>query len=218
MLFVGLGIPSSLHKGDILTHLYHGFKSTILDVPAKDPNHLTIHPSITEAKQRGVYLDIGHGMGAFIWRVAEIAGKEGIWPDTISTDLHTMSLSGPAYDLPTVMTKLLHVGMPLYDIIRAVTHTPAKVINREKMIGSFSIGSKGDVTILKIANCDVMLEDCRMDTRRITRQFVPIATWIGGTKVEIKELGIEWPNISREHYARQKEQEGILVKELTGEI
>ena len=214
IIHVGLGIPSSLHKGDILTHLYHGFKSTILDVPAKDPNYLTIHPSIIEARKRGVCLDIGHGMGAFLWRVAEIAAKEDVWPDTISTDLHTMSLNGPAYDLPTIMTKLLHVGMPLYEIIRAVTQTPARVINKQKMIGSFSIGSKGDVTLLKLVDCNVMLEDCRMDTRQVTKRFVPIATWIGGTKVEIQELAIEWPNKSQKHFTRQLEQVEVLVKEL----
>ena len=162
----------------------HGLGSTIIDVPS---DNMTVHHSVIEAQRRGVCLDIGHGKSSFNWRVAEIAGKEGIWPDTISTDLHTMSLSGPAYDLPTVMTKLLHVGMPLYDIVRAVTHTPAKVINREKMIGSFSIGSKGDVTILKIVDCDVMLEDSQQNKRHITKQFVPIVTWIDGERITIKD-------------------------------
>lgn len=211
----GVGIPSSLRKGDILTHLYHGFQSTILDVPAEDPQHLTIHPSIIEARRRGVCLDIGHGMGAFIWTVSEVAAREGVWPDTISTDLHTMSLNGPAYDLPTVMTKLLHVGMPLYEIIKAVTHTPAKIINRDKMIGSLSQGSFGDVTVLKIVDCDVMLEDCRMHKRRVTKKFVPIATWVGGTKMEIKKLSSEWPNMSKEHHDKQVVQEEILVQDLT---
>ena len=165
-------------------HMYHGLGSTIIDVPS---DNMTVHHSVIEAQRRGVCLDIGHGKSSFNWRVAEIAGKEGIWPDTISTDLHTMSLSGPAYDLPTVMTKLLHVGMPLYDIVRAVTHTPAKVINREKMIGSFSIGSKGDVTILKIVDCDVMLEDSQQNKRHITKQFVPIVTWIDGERITIKD-------------------------------
>ena len=209
-----LGVPSSLRKGDILTHLYHGFKSTILDVPAKDACNLTIHPSITEARKRGVWLDIGHGMGAFIWAVAEIAGREGVWPDTISTDLHTMSLSGPAYDLATIMTKLLHVGMPLYEIIKAVTQTPARIINRENMIGSLSPGMVGDVTVLKMVDCDVMLEDCRMQMRHVTTRLVPMATWLGGERIDIKELNSEWPNKGRDLADKQLEQGLLLVKEL----
>ena len=153
-------------------------------------------------------------MGAFIWAVAEVAAKEGVWPDTISTDLHTMSLSGPAYDLLTVMSKLLHLGMPLYDIVKAVTETPAKTIHRENTIGSFSPGTKGDVTVLRIVDCDVMLEDCRMHKRRVTEKFVPVATWVGGARVEIKDLEVVWPNTSEEHYSKQIVQGDILVEDL----
>ena len=185
-----------------------------MDVPAKDACNLTIHPSITEARKRGVWLDIGHGMGAFIWAVAEIAGREGVWPDTISTDLHAMSLSGPAYDLATIMTKLLHVGMPLYEIIKAVTQTPARIINKENMIGSLSPGMVGDVTVLKMVDCDVMLEDCRMQMRHVTTRLVPMATWLAGERINIKELNSEWPNKGRDLADKQLEQGLLLVKEL----
>ena len=36
----------------------------------------------------------------------QLAAKEGMWPDLISTDLHTGCTEGPAYDLVTVMTKV----------------------------------------------------------------------------------------------------------------
>ena len=39
-----------------------------------------------------------------------------------------MSVVGPAYDLVTVMSKLLHLGMPMDDIIRAVTSTAASAL------------------------------------------------------------------------------------------
>lgn len=38
--------------------------------------------------------------------------------DVISTDLHVECCEGPAYDLPAVMSKLLHVGMPLPDVVQ----------------------------------------------------------------------------------------------------
>lgn len=62
---------------------------------------------------------VGHGAGAFNWTVAEAACcEQGFWPDVISTDLHKMTNNGPAYDLPTVMTKFLHLGMSLFDVIK----------------------------------------------------------------------------------------------------
>ena len=132
-----LSSPGSLQKGDIYTHAYHGFPSTIVD-PQKTPP--VIHPAVLEAKKRGVYFDIGHGQGSFSWTVAEVCAEQGFWPDAISTDLHSGNIHGPAYDLPTVMSRFLHLGMPLYDVVRAVTVTPATVIRKEHLIGSLSSG------------------------------------------------------------------------------
>ena len=77
--------------------------------------------------------------GSFGWSVAEACVKEGFWPDLISTDLHTQSMEGPAYDLPTVMTKMLHLGMPLGEVIAAVTSKPAAAIGKSKEIGSLKV-------------------------------------------------------------------------------
>ena len=77
--------------------------------------------------------------GSFGWSVAEACVKEGFWPDLISTDLHTQSMEGPAYDLPTVMTKMLHLGMPLDEVIAAVTSKPAAAIGKSKEIGSLKV-------------------------------------------------------------------------------
>ena len=60
--------------------------------------------------------------------MAEQCASEGLWPDIISTDLHTGSLAGPAYDLVAVMSKMLHIGMPVLEVIRAVTATPARAL------------------------------------------------------------------------------------------
>lgn len=85
---------------------------------------------------------MGHGQGSFSWTVAEICAKEGFWPDIISSDLHVESVHGPAYDLLTVMSKMLHVGMPLIDIIKSVTMTPAAAIGRSDLIGSLSLAGQ----------------------------------------------------------------------------
>ncbi|GFS07192.1 dihydroorotase [Elysia marginata] len=119
----GLGCPSDLQAGDIYTHCFHGQVDNIVD-----SNTGRVDPHVWNAKKRGVLFDIGHGQGSFSWQVAEQCASEGLWPDIISTDLHTGSLAGPAYDLVAVMSKMLHLGMPLTEVIRAVTATPAHTI------------------------------------------------------------------------------------------
>ena len=103
-----LTCPGSLRHGDIYTHSLHGFSSRIIS-----PLTGHIHSDVHDARKRGVLFDVGHGCGSFSWTVAENCAKEGFWPDIISSDLHVESVDGPAYDLLTVMTKMLHVGMPL---------------------------------------------------------------------------------------------------------
>ena len=116
--------------------MYH-YSSTIIDTQRSPP---VIHSAVLDARRCGVHFDIGHGQGSFNWKVAEACAGQGFWPDSISTDLHQGNIHGPAYDLPTVMSKLLHVGMPLYDVIKAVTSAPATLIGKEHLIGSLSPG------------------------------------------------------------------------------
>ncbi|XP_064598947.1 deacetylase Atu3266-like isoform X2 [Liolophura sinensis] len=170
-----LGCPGSLRPGDIYTHTYHGFPSSIID-----PSSQAVWSDVWEARRRGVLFDVGHGQGSFSWPVAELAAKEGFWPDIISTDLHTGNFKGPAYDLPTVMTKFLAIGMPLEDVVRATTCTPAKAIGRAHDIGSLAIGHVADITALKLEDCDVALEDCHGQQRRVKRNLYPVSVWRAG--------------------------------------
>ena len=196
-----LSSPGSLRKGDIRTHMLHGFESSIVDTDASPPS---LHPAVVASRERGVLHDIGHGQGSFSWTVGELCAKQGFWPDTISSDHHTGNIAGPAYDLATVMTRMLCLGMPIYDIIKAVTVAPASAIGKEGEIGSLSPGRDADVTILKVRDCDVMLEDCHLDMRRITRRFEPIAVWRDGERVAIEEKWSEWPNRSDKYLKDQQ--------------
>ena len=138
--------------------------------------------TFTMLDKRGVLFDVGHGAGSFSWTVAEICAKEGFWPDIISSDLLKESVDGPAYDLLTVMTKMLHVGMPLIDVIKAVTMTPAAAIGRSDVIGSLSSGHAADITVVRIEDVDIDLEDCNAQLRRIKQRFVPVAVWKDGVR------------------------------------
>ena len=63
--------------------------------------------------KRGVLFDVGHGQGAFDWKVAEAAAKQKFWPDIISTDLHSGNVHGASKDLCYVMSKFYALGMPM---------------------------------------------------------------------------------------------------------
>lgn len=182
-----MGCPKDLQAGDIYTHTFHGWKSTIID-----PETRKIHNDVIEARSRGVLFDCGHGAGAFNWTVAEIAAKQNFWPDLLGSDLHTVNIAGPAYDLTTVMTKFVHLGMPLGDVIRAVTSSPAHAYGL-KSIGSFSKGNEADVTILKIQECDVRLEDCIGQTRNVKERLSAVAVWRAGVKYPVSLPNV-WPN------------------------
>ncbi|KAL4220994.1 hypothetical protein ACF0H5_019258 [Mactra antiquata] len=73
-----VGCPIDMNPGDIYTHTYHGYMSTIVDNESK-----SIYTDVFKARSRGVLFDVGHGAGGFNWTVAEIATKEGFWPDMI---------------------------------------------------------------------------------------------------------------------------------------
>src|SRR5262252_8705712 len=128
MVHIGLSaisldeILASLVRGDIVTHVYHGHVEGVLDAASR------IRPSVRAAVDKGVNFDVGHGRGAFNWRVARTALDQGLLPATISSDIHLWNIAGPVYDLATTASKLLHLGLPLADVVRRVTATPAACI------------------------------------------------------------------------------------------
>ena len=145
--------------------------------------------------------------------MAEICARDSFWPDTISSDLHRGNVHGPAYDLPTVMSKFLALGMPLYDVISSVTINPARAIKKEDSVGSLSPGRCADVAILRLSDCDVMLEDSQQQMRRVIQRLVPVAVWRAGQSVAVKERTC-WPNKDENYLARLREEwEHLLIKD-----
>ena len=190
-----------MRRGDIRTHMFHGFESGIVDTTTSPPS---LYSSVVALRERGVLHDVGHGQGSFSWKVAEMCAKQAFWPDTISTDHHSGNVNGPVYDLPIIMSKLLHLGMPLYDVIKAVTETPALVIGKQHEIGSLSPGRNADVTILKWKECDVLLEDCHLQMRKIVKRLQPVAVWKSGEEIAVEEPWSEWPNHSEQYLEEQR--------------
>ncbi|MBV7335063.1 amidohydrolase/deacetylase family metallohydrolase [Chloroflexi bacterium TSY] len=179
--------PGWMASGDIYTHAYHGFASTIVD-----PATRRVHPAVRAARENGVLFDIGHGMGAFNWTVAEICAAEGFWPDLISTDMHSLTCEGPAYDMPTVMTRLLHLGMSLRGnpVLDHWCRTGDWLGGPHRHVG---VGREADIAILTLEEVDMELEDCHGQMRRIGQRLVPQAVWSAGQMGDIT-VPRHWPN------------------------
>jgi len=135
-------LEKKLRPGDIYTHCYSGLRNE-LDVSGH------VNQGMIEGRKRGVIFDVGHGGGSFAWRIAVPMTKQGFWPDSISTDIHTSSMNTGMKDMLNVMDKFLALGMSIDDVIARSTWNPAKEIHQDEL-GNFSVGSAADVAVLRV--------------------------------------------------------------------
>ena len=146
-----------LRPGDIFTHTFsYGPKQreTIVDEDGR------VKPFVFAAQKRGLIFDVGHGGGAFSWRQAVPAMRQGFKPDVISTDLHTQSMNGGMKDLANVMSKFINMGMSVQDAVLRTTVNPARVISRPDL-GHLSPGSEADVAVFNLRRGDFGFLDVR---------------------------------------------------------
>ena len=136
-------------------------------------------PALLAARERGVLFDIGHGKGSFGWTSAHAMVDAGFLPDTISSDVHSRSIDGPAFDLVTTLSKFLALGMPLADVIRASTARPAEILKRRDL-GTFMPGSVGDASVLDLRSGDFAFEDAKGETLSAGERLFAAGTVIGG--------------------------------------
>ncbi len=130
-----------LRPGDIYTHCFSGNRNELIDA--------RLNQAMPMGQKRGVFFDVGHGGGSFRWNVAVQAIKEGFLPDSISTDLHTGSMNAGMKDMTNVMSKFLSLGVPIEQVIRMSTWTPATEIKRTEL-GHLTAGAGADVAVLRV--------------------------------------------------------------------
>jgi dihydroorotase len=143
-----------LRRGDVLTHCFRPFPNAPVFASG------TVRPDMHLARERGVIFDIGHGMGSFDFGVARAMLAEGLAPDVISSDVHLYSVDGPAFDILVCMSKLMALGMPLVEVVRAATEAPARA-NARPDLGSVAIGGVADLAILSERKAPVSFFDSR---------------------------------------------------------
>ncbi len=135
-------VGEKLRPGDISTHCFRG------PVPCVGGDGKLL-PYLLEARKRGVLFDLGHGAGSFVFGNAVPCIQQGFYPDIISTDLHCLSMNLGMLDMTTTMSKLVVMGMPLYDVIRASTIAAAEAIGRPEH-GHLTVGAAADVAVLNL--------------------------------------------------------------------
>lgn len=141
-----------LRPGDILTHCFKPFPNAPCWADGR------VREEVWKAREKGVVFDIGHGKGSFSFATARAMLAAGFWPDVISSDVHTLCIDGPAYDNLVTMSKFLCLGMPLTEIVRAVTATPARLLGRSDL-ADLSVGSTGDATAVRIVEGEQVYDD-----------------------------------------------------------
>jgi dihydroorotase len=149
-------ILKKARPGDIHTHVF-AQQFPILLPDGK------LNPIMLEARNRGVFFDVGHGAGSFWFRNAVPAVKQGFVPDSISTDLHTGDYTILSYD--NVLSKFRSMGVPLDELIKRSTVNPANEIHHPEL-GTLSVGKDADIAVLEELHGKFSYIDCgwaRMD-------------------------------------------------------
>jgi dihydroorotase len=159
-------VMALMRTGDVVTHCFNTHTLGILDQAGN------FKAGVKEARGRGVLFDVGHGLGSFNFQVARRALDAGFPPDTISSDLYNLNIAGPVYDLPTTLSKFLHLGMSFEDVLLRATFNPARVINRVPGLGTLSVGALADISLLAIEEGQFRLVDSQKNAVVASKRIV----------------------------------------------
>ena len=171
-------IVALLKRGDVITHIYAPGKNGILDEKG------ILSPDVMAAHRRGVIFDFGNGVSDhFDWDTVEKATKQGLWPDTFSTDWNTASKTSGVVDLPNVMSKLLIYGMPLKDVIAAATVNAARCFPAFDDRGTLNVGAPADVAVMELREGNFEFLDNYKGTRSGKQRLFPVETVLNGKRV-----------------------------------
>jgi dihydroorotase len=165
-------ILAEMAPGDIITHCYHGRAHGIM---GQEKQFLL--KEVVEAQRHGIIFDCAHGRNHFSFRMIEKALDQGFLPDTISTDLtFTSATYGPVWDLLTTMSKLLHFGMSLDDIVARATAAPAKILGYQGTVGTLTPGANADIAVLELRDGNFELRDSEGSTITAKRRLIAQTT------------------------------------------
>ena len=147
-----------MEAGDVLAHPFTRHPGGFVSGDG------TIHPILLEAVHgKGVHVDVGHG-SHFSFDVARRVLDAGVVPFTLGADMHGYNVKVPdadatvaenpffgvaPFNLTVAMTELVHLGVPLKDVVAMVTSNPAALLRMEDTLGTLAPGRDADISILK---------------------------------------------------------------------
>lgn len=153
-----------MEQGDIITHIYTGKPGGLITSDRR------FYPLLEAARKRGVFFDAAVAKLNFDYTVARQAIDDGILPDGISTDLW--------FDLPTVMSRFLALGMTLAEVILCVTKNAYQALGTR--CGTLSVGQPARLSILELRRHPVRFgtDENGVDGNEF---LIPVATIFDGT-------------------------------------
>lgn len=158
-----------LRSGDVMTHCFHAKTYGVLDEDG------VVVPEVRAATERGVMLDVGHGRGGFSFDVCRKALSQELNPNTISSDIHSHNINGPVYDMATTMSKFLHLGFSLDDVVRMTSVDPARAMGMPDGIGTLTEGAPADVSLFELRHGEFDFVDAVGEHQLAERRLVPYA-------------------------------------------
>lgn len=171
-----------LRAGDTMAHVYSSMPDGIVgdneDVP----------PEVLQALEKGIHFDIGYGVN-FSYRIARMMMAKGVYPNTISSDVHGdfnsyHDLSILDYSLLGAMSRLWALGMPLVEVIRCTTERPAAILKDLDEIGTLAVGTRADISILDPVEEPWKFRDGRGEELIASVRLLPALTIRAGIPIE----------------------------------
>jgi dihydroorotase len=157
-----------LRRGDIVTHMFTVHPGGLLDGNGK------LWPQVRDAKESGILMDVGHGLHNLNFDVARKVLDQGLQPDGVSTDGHRGNRSGPVYDLPTTMAKLIALGFSLHQVVEMATANAARLLGRAGELGTLKVGEPAEISVLKIEDREWSAVDSQKGTIPAHQAITPV--------------------------------------------
>ena len=157
-----------LTKGDVVTHTLSGAVGALL----ADGSLIS---QVQEARDNGVYFDVGVGGGNFTFASAQAVIDQGFMPDTISSDITAMGIyAGPVFSLTECMGKVMTLGISFEDAIRMTTSKPAEILGITDDLGSLSVGTTADISIVDLVDGDFSFIESSGTTKAGSQAIKPV--------------------------------------------
>ena len=162
-----------LAPGDILAHPFTRHPGGFVDMAGN------VHPIVSEALDRGLRIDVGHG-SHFSIDIARRALDAGVTPHTLGADMHGYNTQVPApagtpnehpdeemhafagqqqFSLAYAMSEMLALGIDIVDVVAMVTSNAARMIGEPENLGALAVGRSADITILNDLTGDFTFQD-----------------------------------------------------------